>query len=78
MSLKCSSWVLLRSWLLYTETFVVYGYGVGRKPSEDPTVPLTVRLPRSALSVWSERAERKGVSVRDLIQSKLVEAVSRG
>lgn len=51
----------------------VYGSGVGRPKSADPTVPLTVRVPRSVFDWWTARAEKDGVSVRLLVQRLLID-----
>lgn len=65
----------------YTRTLSVYGYPMenkgGRPPSSDPTVALTLRLPRSVLAAWELKAAEKGTSARKMIQAKLTEAVQK-
>lgn len=45
-----------------------------RPKNPDPNIPITIRLPQSVVDVWEEAAAKKGRSLKEHVEAKLIEA----
>lgn len=51
---------------------------IGRPPSKDPTVPITVRPTKSQLARWQVLADDQGIQLREMIVESVETAIARG
>jgi hypothetical protein len=44
-----------------------------RPKNPDPNIAITIRLPQSVVDVWTEAAQKKGRSLKEHLETKLIE-----